>query len=222
MSAVESGLANRVSKLGQIAGDGRDVGSQTRTTTLGAFDSCTIRFSWRNSLPAAKGPAKKLRPKASRPHMPGYGLPKGKKGLLPWRWADDRLKKSHNYWITTVKPDGSPHTMVVWGLWLDGEFLFSTGRRSRKARNLAENQRCVVCTEKANEAVILEGVAEEVAGVALRRKFLALYERKYAWDMSSFEADILSLKEPIYAVRPAVAFGLDEKKSLNAATRWRF
>jgi hypothetical protein len=171
---------------------------------------------------ATKVPAKKLVPKASRPHMPGYGLPKGNKGLLPWNWADDRLKKSHNYWITTVKPDGSPHTMVVWGLWLDGEFLFSTGRRSRKARNLAENQRCVVSTEKANEAVILEGVAEEVADVALRRKFLALYERKYAWDMSSFEEDILSLKEPIYAVRPAVAFGLDEKKFLEAATRWRF
>ena len=173
-------------------------------------------------MPATKEPVKKIEPKASRPHMPGYGLPKSNKGLLPWEWADDRLKKSHNYWITTVKPDGSPHTMVVWGLWLDGEFLFSTGRRSRKARNLAENQRCVVSTEKANEAVILEGVAEEVADVALRRKFLALYQRKYAWDMSSFEEDILSLKEPIYAVRPAVAFGLDEKKFLEAATRWRF
>jgi Pyridoxamine 5'-phosphate oxidase len=173
-------------------------------------------------LPVTKAPAKKPQPKASRPHMPGYGLPKGSKGLLPWKWADDRLKKSHNYWITTVKPGGSPHTMIVWGLWLDGQLLFSTGRQSRKARNLAENQHCVVCTEKANEAVILEGMAEEVPDVALRRKFLALYERKYAWDMSSFEEDILSLKEPIYAVRPVVAFGLEEKKFLNAATRWRF
>jgi hypothetical protein len=25
--------------------------------------------------------------------MPGYGLPKTKKGLLPWKWAEDRLKK---------------------------------------------------------------------------------------------------------------------------------
>jgi Pyridoxamine 5'-phosphate oxidase len=173
-------------------------------------------------VPSKKRTPKKLQPKASRPHMPGYGLPKGTKGLFPWRWAADRLKKSHNYWITTVKPDGSPHTMIVWGLWLDGEFLFSTGRHSRKARNLTQNQHCVVCTEKANEAVIVEGVAEEVADVALRRKMLAVYERKYKWDMSSFEADILSLKEPIYAVRPVVAFGLDEKKSLNAATRWKF
>ena len=61
-----------------------------------------------------------FKPKSSRPHMPGYGLPKGSKGLLPWTWAEQRLKKSHNYWITTVKPEGAPHTMVVWGLWQDG------------------------------------------------------------------------------------------------------
>jgi len=112
--------------------------------------------------------------------------------------------------------------MIVWGLWRDGVFLFSTGRQSRKAQNLAENPRCVVCTERANQAVIVEGTAEEVRSVPLRRKFLAQYEKKYKFDMSAFEEDILNLKEPIYAVHPAVAFGLDEKKSLNAATRWRF
>jgi hypothetical protein len=154
--------------------------------------------------------------------MPGYGLPKGTKGLLPWTWAQRRLEKSHNYWITTAKPDGSPHTMIVWGLWRDGVFLFSSGRQSRKARNLSENQRCVVCTEQANQAVIVEGIAEEVVDVELRRSFLKRYERKYDFDMSGMETDILSLKEPIYAVRPVVAFGLDEKKSLNAATRWKF
>ena len=154
--------------------------------------------------------------------MPGYGLPKGTKGLLPWTWAQQRLEKSHNYWIATAKPDGSPHTMIVWGLWMDGVFLFSTGRQSRKARNLAQNRHCVVCTEQANQSVIVEGIAEEVPGVDQRRAFLKRYERKYAFDMSGMAADILNLKEPIYAVRPVVAFGLDEKKSLNAATRWRF
>jgi len=34
--------------------------------------------------------------------------------------------------------------------------------------------------------------------------------------------DILSLKEQIYAARPVVAFGLDERKFLDAATRGRF
>jgi general stress protein 26 len=153
--------------------------------------------------------------------MPGYGMPEGKKGLLPWSWAEQRLKKSHNYWITTVKPDGSPHTMVVWGLWQDGRFLFSTGSKSRKARNLAENSSCVVCTENAAEAVIVEGVAE-IAGVAARRKMLPVYERKYKFDMGKMKEDILSMKEPVFAVRPRVVFGLWEKHFVGKSTRWTF
>ena len=163
----------------------------------------------------------KQQPKPSRPHMPGYGLPEGDKGLLPWIWADQRLKKSHNYWITTVKPDGSPHTMVVWGLWVDGRLLFSTGSKSRKARNLAHNPNCVVCTELANEAVIVEGIAE-IADVAARRKMLPVYERKYKFDMGKMKDDILSMKEPIFAVRPRLAFGLWEKEFIGKSTRWKF
>jgi len=157
--------------------------------------------------------------------MPGYGLPEGGKGLLPWSWAEQRLKKSHNYWITTVQagrsPQSSPHTMVVWGLWQDGRFLFSTGNRSRKARNLALNANCVVCAEHAHEAVIVEGTAE-IADVPARRKFLPPYERKYKFDMSKMKPDILSMKEPIFAVRPRVVFGLWEKHFIEKSTRWKF
>jgi Pyridoxamine 5'-phosphate oxidase len=173
------------------------------------------------------------KPIVSRPHMPGYGLPEGNKGLLPWSWAEQRLKKSHNYWITTVKlarasrqtphasSHASPHTMVVWGLWQNGCFLFSTGSKSRKARNLAENSDCVVCTENAAEAVIVEGVAE-IADMAARRRMLPVYERKYKFDMGAMKKDILSMKEPVFAVRPRVAFGLWEKHFVGKSTRWRF
>ena len=153
--------------------------------------------------------------------MPGYGLPEGSKGLLPWTWGELRLKKSHNYWITTVKPDGSPHTMVVWGLWTDGHFLFSTGSRSRKARKLEQSPKCVVCTEDAHEAVIVEGVAE-VADVAARRKMIPVYEKKYKWDLSTMKDDMLSMKEPVFAVRPRVVFGLWEKEFMGKSTRWQF
>lgn len=160
-------------------------------------------------------------PKATRPHAPGYGFPKGTKGLLSWSWAEQRLKKSHNYWITTVKPDGSPHTMVVWGLWQDGRFLFSTGATSRKARNLAENPKCVVGTEHAQEAVIVEGVAE-VADVAARRKLIPAYEKKYKFDLSPMKEDWLSMREPVFAVRPNVVFALWEKYFQGKSTRWKF
>jgi hypothetical protein len=172
-------------------------------------------------MPAKKRISAQTRPKASRPHMPGYGLSAGDKGLLPWSWADQRLKKSHNYWITTVKPDGSPHTMVVWGLWQDGRLLFSTGSKSRKARNLAQNTNCVVCTELANEAAIVEGIAE-IADVPARQKFLPTYERKYKFDMGGMKEDILSMKEPVFAVRPRVVFGLWEKHFVGKSTRWTF
>lgn len=161
------------------------------------------------------------RAKPSRIHAEGYGFPTDTKGLLPWSWAEQRLKKSHNYWITTVKPDGSPHTMVVWGLWQDGRLLFSTGSQSRKARNLASNSHCVVCTENAAEAVIIEGIAE-IADVPARRKFLAQYTRKYDWDMSKMKDDILSMKEPVFAVKPRVVFALWEEHFQNRSTRWKF
>ncbi|MGA8216098.1 MAG: pyridoxamine 5'-phosphate oxidase family protein [Candidatus Sulfotelmatobacter sp.] len=176
--------------------------------------------------PAKKRSKPNRRPRSSRPLMPGYGLPEGNQGLLPWSWAEQRLKESHNYWITTVKPTGSPgnvspHTMVVWGLWQDGRFLFSTGSQSRKARNLVQNTNCVVCTEHAHEAVIIEGTAE-IADVPARRKFLPKYERKYKFDMSKMKPDILSMKEPVFAVRPRVAFGLWEKHFMEKSTRWKF
>ena len=160
-------------------------------------------------------------PKSSRIFAAGYGFPTGTKGLLSWSWAEQRLKKSHNYWITTVKPDGSPHSMVVWGLWQDGRFVFSTGSKSRKAQNLAANPNCIVCTENAAEAVIVEGIAE-IADVDSRRKMLPTYERKYKFDMSSMKDDILSMKEPVYSIRPRVAFALWEKHFQNKSTRWKF
>lgn len=160
-------------------------------------------------------------PQPTRIFAAGYGFPEGKKGLLPWAWAEQRLKKSHNYWVTTVKPDGSPHTMVVWGLWQDGRFLFSTGSKSRKARNLEANPRCVVCTEHAHEAIIVEGTAD-IADVTARQKFLHPYERKYKFDMSSMKDDILSMKEPVLAVRPRVVFALWEKYFQSKSTRWKF
>jgi hypothetical protein len=161
-------------------------------------------------------------PKASRPHAPGYGLPTTSKGLLPWKWAAERLTRSREYWIATTSPDGAPHVMVIWGLWWENEFCFSTGSESRKARNLDKNPKCVICNEDANEAVIVEGVAERMRDVPRIRKFLSIYGRKYKFDMSGMVDEMISLKEPIFVVRPHKVFGWAEKTFAKRATRWKF
>jgi Pyridoxamine 5'-phosphate oxidase len=57
--------------------------------------------------------------------------------------GSDRLKKSRQYWIATTRPHGAPHLMIIWGLWFEDSFWFRPGAASRKARNLAENPRCI-------------------------------------------------------------------------------
>jgi hypothetical protein len=166
----------------------------------------------------ARAPA----PTSTRPLMRGYGLPKTSKGLLPWRWAEARLDDSRQYWIATVRPNGAPHVMVVWALWLDGFLYFSTGSKSRKARNLALNPRCTMCTQTAAEAVVLEGEVETETRVPRIREFLRRYAKKYAWDMSKMNDDLVTLKEPLFRLRPRIGFGLAEKTFSTSATRWIF
>src|SRR5436305_14409940 len=101
-------------------------------------------------------------PKASRPYMPGYGIVGAEEGggLLPWSSAVAHLTASHDYWVATVRPDGRPHLMPVWGMWDDGVLWFSCSGRSRKTLNLRADPRCTISTDNALEPVVLEGVAE--------------------------------------------------------------
>lgn len=158
----------------------------------------------------------KVRPKGTRPYMPGYGVPTALKGILPWIWAERRLTKSHNYWLITTRPNGAPHAMPVWGVWVNSVFVFSTGRESRKARNLTANSNCVVCNELSKEAVIVEGIASEVIDPAQIKAFGRPYSRKYRpWKLDPNMG-------PIFMVRPRTVFAMYEKKFANAATKWKF
>jgi hypothetical protein len=155
-------------------------------------------------------------PEAMRPTVPGYEFSGKQKGLLPWKWATKRLKKSRQYWIATTRPDGSPHLMIIWGLWLDESFWFTTGAESRKARNLAKNRKCAIGTDDAAKAVILEGVVEAAdAKSAKYDKFVMAYEKKYKWN-------VREMAQSVYCFRPSLGFGLFERMFEQTATRWVF
>jgi PPOX class probable F420-dependent enzyme len=151
--------------------------------------------------------------------MPGYGLPDAttRDGLLPWTWARERLAAAHGYWIATARPDGRPHLTSVWGVWHDDRLFFSTGRHSRKARNLAADPRVSVGTDDAVEAVVVEGTAAPAADLPDRAIVVAAYAEKYG------TAPPDDPGSPLYVVEPSVAFGfIDSDVFTDTATRWRF
>jgi hypothetical protein len=156
-----------------------------------------------------------IAPRTERPQIPDYGISKSKTGLLPWKWAVKSLTESREYWIVTVRSDGRPHAMIIWGFWFDGAFWFGTGSKTQKARNLAKNPNCIVGTQNAAEAVILEGVAERITDGAILKKLEPTSLRKYG--MSGGNGS-----EPFYRVRPKRIFGLIEKSFPKTATRWTF
>ncbi|MQY08222.1 pyridoxamine 5'-phosphate oxidase family protein [Actinomadura macrotermitis] len=161
-------------------------------------------------------------PAATRPHMPGYGIlgtDEGS-GLLPWSWAVERLEAARNFWLSTVRPDGRPHAMPVWGAW-DGErFWFSSSVPSRKLRNIRENPQVVVTTEAAEEPVVLEGTAEIVTDARDLQRFIDLVNAKYA---TGYGVDFLDpAVNATVAVRPQRAFGLRQGDFTGSPTRWSF
>lgn len=154
--------------------------------------------------------------------MPGYGvLPAAEgSGLIAWEEAERRLTVSHDYWCATVRPDGTPHVMPVWGVWLDGRLWFSSGLRSRKARNLAADPHCTVTTDDARSPVVLDGLAERVVDGGAIETFVAAINAKYA------AAITVEFQDPAvngtFAVAPRRVIALSEGDFTGSPTRWTF
>lgn len=97
-------------------------------------------------------------PVRDRPVLPdGYGIPPNSDGLIAWTEVEQRLIAAHHYWLATVRPDGTPHVVPRWGVWLDGRFFYDGAPTTRHARNLALNPACSLNLESGTETVIVEG-----------------------------------------------------------------
>jgi hypothetical protein len=111
--------------------------------------------------------------------------------------------------------------MLVWGIWWQDAFWFSTGPRTRKAKNIAADPHCVIGTEKADEAVILEGVAEEIKDLSVWKQVAQIYNAKYGGDV---EPLLLASDGCIFRLQPQIAFAQDEhaENFAESVTRWHF
>ncbi len=150
------------------------------------------------------------------PRMPAlYGLKTGR-AYLPWRHAQERLERSRNYWVCTMRPDGRPHAMPVWGIWLDSSIYFGTARTSRKGLNLARNRHVTVHLESGDDVVIVEGEVSEVCDSKTLEGIVAGYAAKYPMPL------VIGPENVIFRVTPRVVMAWSEKGFVDDATRWEF
>ncbi|GEK78705.1 pyridoxamine 5'-phosphate oxidase [Agrococcus baldri] len=123
-------------------------------------------------------------PTRDRPRLPdGYGLPDDEEGMLDWHAVEERLVASKHYWLASVRPDGRPHSIPRWGVWVDGRFWYDGAPTTRHARNAERNPAVTLTLEDGREAVIVEGEshATRVPAEGLGARISAAFE-KYADD----------------------------------------
>ena len=116
-----------------------------------------------------------------RPDMPeGYGV-KDEGPYLPWADVEDWLVEATEYWMATTRPDGRPHVVPRWGVWLDDRFWYDGSPMTRHARNIASNPACALHLESGTTVTIIEGTSrpsEPIRG-ELGERLASEYVRKY-------------------------------------------
>ncbi|MGC7264636.1 pyridoxamine 5'-phosphate oxidase family protein [Mycobacteroides abscessus subsp. abscessus] len=100
-----------------------------------------------------------------------------------WSDVSALLAAAELYWITTVRPDGSPHVTPLVGTWHDESFVFCTGPAEQKALNL-ESNRAVAITTGVNtwndgHNVVVEGTAERIVDATALQLLARSYVEKY-------------------------------------------
>jgi nitroimidazol reductase NimA-like FMN-containing flavoprotein (pyridoxamine 5'-phosphate oxidase superfamily) len=108
---------------------------------------------------------------------------------------DPRLSTERNVWLASVRPTGRPHLVPVWFVWTEGSFYFSTGAESVKGKNLRAKPLISLALEDGDKPLIAEGSAEIVA-TPYPENVVALFQRKYDWDVASAKENVLFAMTP--------------------------
>ena len=121
------------------------------------------------------------KPRVTRPHFP-QGYVEHPKSLLPWSDVAQRLIGATHYWLCSVRPDGRPHVVPKWAVWVEDKIYFDGSPETRHALNIASNPQVSLHLESGSDVVILEGLAKAVQKPApeLAEKIARAYTAKYA------------------------------------------
>jgi Pyridoxamine 5'-phosphate oxidase len=155
----------------------------------------------------------------------------GAAAATPWAWVPAHLQNTPaTYWLATVRADGTPHVMPVLAVWVDGAVFFCTGERTRKARNLARESRCVLTVKVEPLDLVVEGAAAKVRDERTLRRVADAYASVYDWRVTVRDGAFRGTggaptagppPYDVYELTPATAFAFGTDAAL-VATRWRF
>jgi hypothetical protein len=136
---------------------------------------------------------------------------------LPWSHVEQRLDTAREFWLATVRRDGSPHVTPVWGVWAARAFYFTGIPTAGWARNLAANSRAAVHLESGTDVVVVNGSVEDVPAIddsGLARLIVGRWTAKYGTLVPDPESDgMYALR--VRKARAWTAFPRD-------ATTWTF
>ncbi|MCP3990349.1 MAG: pyridoxamine 5'-phosphate oxidase [Actinomycetia bacterium] len=120
-----------------------------------------------------------------RPLVPeGYGVPESSDGLLDWATIEARLVAELHYWMATTRPDGRPHVVPRWGVWIDGALYYDGSPETVHAVNARANAACTLHLGDGREAITIDGTTAASTPVAggggqLGERVAAEIGRKY-------------------------------------------
>ena len=110
---------------------------------------------------------------------------------VDWSWVAAQLTESKNYWMCSSRPDGRPHAIPRWAVFVDEKVYYDGSPETRHARNTKANPNISVHLESGDQVIILEGTVAPAgkpeAGLALR--LVEAYRKKYASQGYSPEPD---------------------------------
>jgi F420H(2)-dependent biliverdin reductase len=102
----------------------------------------------------------------------------------------DRLRLDRNLWLATTRPDGRPHVVPIWFVYVDDRFWVATGATSVKVRNIANQSGVTAALEDGNAPVVAEGAAR-IHPRPYPDSVVAAFAQKYDWDITVAEDDDL-------------------------------
>jgi len=133
------------------------------------------------------------------------------------------------HFLSTVRPDGRPHTVGVGAMYDEGDYYIVSGPNTRRARNLAANAACTLAVQLTGIDLVFEGDVERVTDSETLERLAGRY-RDVGWPVH-VEGDtfVAPFSAPsagpppwnLYRLTFDTVFAVATSEP-NGATRWRF